>query len=405
MIASAEYSQSPANPVCIQGNSTGDKLSKCYTSVTARGNQVMQFNGIVGSMSLLNGPLNRLWAWAAIACLLTAFAVGCSGESPSTEPDAGSSETAASPEEAPSGPLGWTLLPQFPPREQVISRRLLGINDVQMLDANIAWVVGTDGAIGKTTDGGGAFTVQKSGTAINLTGVWFVDTSNGWAVGTAGTVLRTSDGGATWEILPSVQGVFAFESVYFKDTQSGWAAADFGAIYRTSDGGGSWSEQDSGTSEDLLDIVFLPDGSKAWSVGYGGAVVHSSDGGETWSSQESGTDGILNAVTFANDTFGIAVGAEGLIIRTTDGGGTWSNVESGLTEDLFGVFFLNENEGWAVGARSKVIHSSDGGVTWSEQETITSGDSLRGVMFTSSDNGLAGGSGGRIWKYGPITEQ
>ena len=76
-----------------------------------------------------------------------------------------------------------------------------------------------------------------------------------------------------------------------------------------------------------------------------------------------------------------------------------------MTEDLYAVFFLNDNEGWAVGAKSNVIHTSDGGKSWSAQETITSGDSLYGVMFTSSNNGLAGGSGGRIWKYGPAAEQ
>jgi photosystem II stability/assembly factor-like uncharacterized protein len=69
------------------------------------------------------------------------------------------------------------------------------------------------------------------------------------------------------------------------------------------------------------------------------------------------------------------------------------------------VFFLNDSEGWAVGAKSKIVYSTDGGVTWTEQETITTGDSLNSVIFTGSDNGLAAGSGGRIWKYGPTPAQ
>ena len=76
-----------------------------------------------------------------------------------------------------------------------------------------------------------------------------------------------------------------------------------------------------------------------------------------------------------------------------------------MAEDLYGVFFLNDEEGWAVGAKSNIIHTSDGGLSWSAQETTTSGDSLNGVMFSSSTHGLAGGSGGRIWKYGPTSEQ
>ena len=110
-------------------------------------------------------------------------------------------------------------------------------------------------------------------------------------------------------------------------------------------------------------------------------------------------------MSFPSENLGVAVGPDGLIVRTTDGGATWTSVEQGMTEDLYGVFFLNDNEGWAVGAKSNIIHSSDGGQTWSAQETITSGDSLNAVMFTSSDNGLAAGSGGRIWKYGPMPAQ
>ena len=309
-------------------------------------------NGIVSSIRMFSVPLTGLWIWAAVACLLAVFAFGCSGESSGPDSEAGSSGTSVS-EEALAGPVGWTLLRQFPPRDQVITSRLLGLNEVQMIDADTAWVIGTDGAIGKTTDGGSTFKLQKSGTAINLTGGWFIDASNGWAVGTAGTVLRTADGGDTWEILPSVQGVFALESVYFKDSQAGWAVADFGAIYRTSDAGNSWTKQDSGTSEDLLDITFLSDHSRAWAVGYGGAIVHSSDGGETWTAQESGVDDVLYSASFPSASLGVAVGPKGLVVRTTDGGATWTSVDPGLTEDLYGVFFLNDSEGWAVGAKSK----------------------------------------------------
>ena len=148
-------------------------------------------------------------------------------------------------------------------------------------------------------------------------------------------------------------------------------------------------------------MVFLSDGSKAWAVGYEGAVVHSGDGGETWSAQNSGTDAVLNSVWFASETFGTAVGESGTVIRTTDGGSTWESVESGQPEDLFGVFFLDDSNGWAVGARNLVVHSTDGGTSWAMEETTSSGDSLKGIMFTNVNSGLAAGSGGRIWKFGP----
>ena len=93
-----------------------------------------------------------------VAIAISAISLGCSGSSDGETP-------AASTDSAQTGPSEWRLLPQFPPREQVISRRLLGLNDLFMLDGDTAWVVGTDGAIGRTTDAGETFVLQKSGTA------------------------------------------------------------------------------------------------------------------------------------------------------------------------------------------------------------------------------------------------
>ena len=309
----------------------------------------------------------HLSTWLPVILLpaLIAILAGCSASS--------DGETAASSSDPLQvAPSEWRLLPQFPPREQVISRRLLGLNDLFMLDSNTAWVVGTDGAIGRTTDGGDSFALQKSGTAINLTAVSFVDSDSGWVVGTAGTVLKTADGGDSWEILQAVPGVFALESVHFQDSMNGWTVADSGGIYKTADGGATWTKLDSGTREDLLDISFLSDNSRAWAVGYDGAVVHSADGGQTWSAQNSGTESVLYSVWFASPDFGVAVGESGTVIRTTDGGATWQPLDSGQDQDLFGVFFLDESNGWAVGARNLVIRSTDGGATWTMEETTTS---------------------------------
>ena len=131
------------------------------------------------------------------------------------------------------------------------------------------------------------------------------------------------------------------------------------------------------------------------------AVAHSADGGETWSAQSSGTDAVLYSVWFASETFGVAVGEDG-DCHPNDGRRLYMGIRGfGQTEDLFGVFFLDESNGWAVGARTQAFRSTDGGTSWTMEETTSSGDSLRGIMFTDLNSGLASGSGGRIWKYGP----
>ena len=149
-----------------------------------------------------------------------------------------------------------------------------------------------------------------------------------------------------------------------------------------------------------MDLAFV-DGQNGWAVGFGGVIYHTADAGSSWSQQTSGTEAILNSVYFLDSQIGIVVGAEGAIISTSDGGTTWTPRVSGVTKDLLGVFILNPQNIWAVGTGSLIIKSSDGGVSWAQEDTIASGDALKGISLTSDTTGLAAGSGGHIWQYGP----
>ncbi|MCH7606692.1 MAG: hypothetical protein IH962_06015 [Chloroflexi bacterium] len=335
------------------------------------------------------------------------FVAGCGGNEPEPgaaggdsgeavrEPGGGEQPT----EVAAVGEFGWYILPQFPPREQVISRRLLGLNDLVMLDDNTAWIVGTDGAVGRTTNGGETFVLQATGTAINLTGVSFIDELHGWAIGTAGTVLRTSDGGDTWDKLESIPGVLLPDGIEFLNETMGWAVTEFGGIWQTTDGGDSWTKKNSGTLEDFLDIQFF-DPQTGWAVGYAGTILKTTDGGESWTAQTAGTDVALHRVSFVDANIGATVGGAGTILTTTDGGATWVSQSSGIDQDLFGVFVYDSQNMWAVGEDNTIIESKDGGVTWTKVATPTSGDTLRAVQFTTLRQGLAAGSGGHIWRFG-----
>ena len=95
-----------------------------------------------------------------MAMLLGVVLSACGGAAPSVQNDSGQASSQVTGQTA-SGPIGWTILPQFPPRSQVISRRLLGLNDLIMVDENNGWVVGTDGGIGRTSDGGDTFKIRN----------------------------------------------------------------------------------------------------------------------------------------------------------------------------------------------------------------------------------------------------
>jgi photosystem II stability/assembly factor-like uncharacterized protein len=56
-------------------------------------------------------------------------------------------------------------------------------------------VVGQDGTIIRTTDGGATWIGQASRTSYPLIGVFFIDDDTGTAVGEGGAILRTINGG------------------------------------------------------------------------------------------------------------------------------------------------------------------------------------------------------------------
>jgi len=64
-------------------------------------------------------------------------------------------------------------------------------------DVGTCYMVGQSGKIAKTTDGGANWSLQTSGTAVDLTAVSCPSTSVCYAVGSSGTIRKTVDGGAT----------------------------------------------------------------------------------------------------------------------------------------------------------------------------------------------------------------
>ena len=102
----------------------------------------------------------------------------------------------------------------------------------------------------------------------------FVDLSHGWVVGDDGVILATSDGGATWHAQQS--GVSArLEHVSFADAGHGWVTGttfdeDYNAtgsvLLATVDGGATWRLQDPGAKALLTDVSCV-DTEHCWLAG------------------------------------------------------------------------------------------------------------------------------------------
>ena len=104
---------------------------------------------------------------------------------------------------------------------------------------------------------------QTSGTTDSLTGVSFIDANNGWVVGFNGTILKTTDGGANW--ISQESGINDdLYRVSFTDANNGTAVGDSGIILSTINGGVNWVSQLSGTTNELLGVSFTDANNGSW---------------------------------------------------------------------------------------------------------------------------------------------
>ena len=66
--------------------------------------------------------------------------------------------------------------------------------------------------------------------------IQFIDVKHGWIVGSNGIVVATSDGGKTWQRqATAITG--QLQAVQFVDSQTGWILGSTGALLATGTGG------------------------------------------------------------------------------------------------------------------------------------------------------------------------
>jgi photosystem II stability/assembly factor-like uncharacterized protein len=237
--------------------------------------------------------------------------------------------------------------------------------------------------------------------------IFFLDDRNGWIVGTDGVILITTDGGTTWVQSRKFTND-SFVQVHFTDAQNGWMLCERSFFLRgrepatylrkTTDGGLTWVkvEFEDADHQRVTRLMFGKDGS-ARAFGEGGVFFHLQEDGTTWKRSRTAIKYLLTNGSFTNTSLGAIVGAGGTIMFTEDGGFTWEKASLlGESDSKFNsIFFYGREGAWAVGNRGRIFRSSGGARLWRQQ---TSGVSvnLNDVYFTSPTNGWAVGDNGII---------
>ncbi|HEV7999643.1 MAG TPA: hypothetical protein VGP63_07175 [Planctomycetaceae bacterium] len=297
------------------------------------------------------------------------------------------------------------------------------------VSAQVAWVGGTKGTYGRTTDGGTNWSV---GTVPGSTKLDFRDVEAFGEItayllsagpGEESRIYKTTDGGRTWILqFKNAERDAFFDAMAFWDDSHGIALSDpvkrqFPLIV-TEDGGMNWKPlvahdlppalpnegcfAASGTclvAHGTHDVWFCTGGAKT------ARVFHSEDRGQHWTVSDTPiAAGIASAgifsIAFRDPKHGLILGGDyrkpndagSNAAITADGGKTWTSINTPFAYRS-GVAWAKDR--WIVVGTSGSNFSQDDGATWK----LLDRQNYNSVAFTPTGEGWAVGPRGRIAKF------
>jgi photosystem II stability/assembly factor-like uncharacterized protein len=293
----------------------------------------------------------------------------------------------------------------------------------------VAWVSGTKGTFGRTTDAGKTWSVGTvpGSEKLDFRDVEAFGETTAYLLsagpGEDSRIYKTADGGKTWALqFKNSDPEAFFDAIAFWDDKNGIALSDpvkgqFQLIV-TDDGGTNWKRLAGKNLPPALpnegafaasgaclvthgenDVWFCTGGAKT------ARVFHSDNRGQNWSVSETPiTAGTASAgifsIAFRDRDHGMIVGGDyrkpndtgATAAITTNGGKNWTLLDKQLPFRS-GIAWAKDR--WVAVGTSGSHFSLDDGATWKllDQENYNS------VAFTSTGDGWAVGPKGRIAKF------
>jgi len=256
-------------------------------------------------------------------------------------------------------------------------------------------IVGQNGMIKRSTDGGKTWTIINSGQTTDLNNVFFLNQNLGWAVGTAGIVIKTTDGGLTWANSSGTNlSGYILKDVKFLDANNGYVTGS--QIFKTIDGGNTWTQLTSKQSfKQSIDFIDINNGYVCGNDGLLGNTVN----GTSFSGQRSPVGNNIYKIRFINDSVGVAVGQSNLILYTKNKGVTWTVKSTAGNSDLLDICTIGKSIFWAVGTNGYIQKSTDAGNSWTTIiDAGNQGQEYKDISFINENLGwFVGESGVNIY--------
>jgi len=224
----------------------------------------------------------------------------------------------------------------------------VGAVEVAPSDPNVIFVGGGEktvrgnvsygSGLWKSTDAGQTWTVVYENLLgpQTLTNTTMITASIGLVVGDNGRILRTTDGGVNWTVVPSGT-TDVIRAVRCLTTTLCLASGGINLL-RSTDAGASWALLSPAGFAGANNIARVSDTIAI--AGSGGGWQRTIDGGQTWTQAYSAVLGSQLGASFNAAGVGIAVGYDG-ILRSTDFGATWVRQNLPISFDLYSAAWLN----------------------------------------------------------------
>jgi len=281
------------------------------------------------------------------------------------------------------------------------------INDIYFVSETKGFAVGgdkyTQGDILMTKDAGNTWELINDSIDYDsedeylhtLHSIDFLNQNIGEIVGNNGKILRTDNGGKTWVV--SVNGGYLnFYKVKMISTNKTFLLSDAAILTSTN----FWYYHESiDFTYSLKDLEFT-DNNTAYLAGYG-FVQKTEDAGKTWKYLDIKGDFFYD-IDFVNKKVGYICGWQGGIFKTTDAGSSWKkihNVNSAFStrHHYESIDFIDENNGIVCGYNGELLYTNNAGKTW-QNVNLETKTNFHSVFFLDKNTFFVGASEGQIFK-------
>ncbi|PAU86102.1 glycosyl hydrolase [Pseudomonas sp. WN033] len=219
--------------------------------------------------------------------------------------------------------------------------------------------VGARGLIVSSTDDGESWQQIESPVSSDLLDLFFVDDRNGWIVGHDGVVMHSSDGGERWvKQLDGRMTADLLEEHFLNLAKKGEENAEaYLEIVRLN--------YTDGPEQALMDVWFANE-NEGFVVGTFGTILATRDGGKTWESWMERVDNpeVLHFMSVSGEGENIFVASErGIVFRLDHEQQRFVAVHTGYTGSFFTVT-ATQGGAIAAGLRGTLYATRDDGHSW-----------------------------------------